>query len=230
MGTAAVAAALQTVGEAIEPPTLERHRRLLVGLGVGRIALAAVALLVAPFFYEDHFLWVATLRPTKEILLGGGFLVREGDLFLLPLVLVALPLLLGGVWLSYLLGVSYRAELQERELPGLAGRLLPRDRVLDLAEALRSSGWRLVFFGRLAAFPSSVLAAAAGTSGMDRRTFFVADLAGALASLVLVVGAGYLLGAAYERAGMWLTGLGIVALVGIAVLFGRQLKTHAAKR
>ena len=65
---------------------------------------------------------------------------------------------------------------------------------------------------------------------MDRRTFFVADLAGALASLVLVIGAGYLLGAAYERAGTWLTGLGIVALVGIAVLFGRRLKTHAARR
>ena len=96
-----------------------------VGLGVGRSVLAAVALLVAPFFYKDHFLWVATLRPTKEILLGGGFLVREGDLFLLPLVLVALPLLLGGVWLSYLLGVSYRAELQERELPGLAGTCCP---------------------------------------------------------------------------------------------------------
>jgi membrane protein DedA with SNARE-associated domain len=224
MGAGAFTTAVDAVSEIVEPDVLTRHRRLLIGLGVGRIALAGVALILVPVFYEDHFLWVTLLRPTKEVLLGGGFLVRRGDLFLVPLLLVALPLLVGGVWLWYLLGISYRDEIQDRELPGIAGRLLPRASVLDLGEALRASGWRLVFFGRLAAFPSSVLAAAAGTSGMDRRTFLLADLAGALTSLALVVGAGYALGEAYRRAGLWLTLVGLAVLVGVAVLFGTHLK------
>jgi membrane-associated protein len=205
-------------------------RPVLIGLALVRIAIGGLALLAIPAVYEDHFLWVVAMRPTKEILLAAGFQVRVGDLFVVPLMLVALPLLVLGVWLWYFLGEAYGDDLLDHDLPGIAGRLLHRDRVLDLQEALCTSGWKLVFFGRMAAFPSSVLAAAAGSSRMDRRTFFIADLAGALVSLAAAVTAGYLLGRTYEQAGAWLTAVGVVVLVALAVGFGRHLKHTSSSR
>ncbi len=43
-------------------------------------------------------------------------------------------------------------------------------------------------------------------------------------SFGVVVGAGFALGEAYEHAGPWITGLGVVALAALAVTFGRWLR------
>jgi membrane protein DedA with SNARE-associated domain len=82
---------------------------------------------------------------------------------------------------------------------------------------------RVVFLGRLAAFPSSLMAAAAGSSGVSWRAFVIADTAGAITSLVVALGLGFALGEAYEDAGPWLTALGVAVLAGLVVLVGRAL-------
>jgi membrane protein DedA with SNARE-associated domain len=79
----------------------------------------------------------------------------------------------------------------------------------------------------LAAFPSALLAASAGASGMAPGKFLPADALGAALSIAEVVVAGYVLGAAYKRAGPWLTAVGVAVLIGLLVAVGRWLRREA---
>jgi len=199
----------------------------LLGVLVVRGALGLLAIVLAAGLYEEHFVALVLLRPTKEVLLAGGFFVREGDVGLPSLFLAAIPLNAIGVWASYLLGRSFACELDDgAELPGIAGRLLPARRIDDLRAVLERKGTRAVFLGRLAVFPSTLMAAAGGASGLEPRAFAVADTAGLVVSIAEVVAVGYALGEAYERAGLWLTAVGAVVALGIMVLFGRWLRAE----
>lgn len=200
-------------------------RVVLLGLAGVRALLALLAIPLAAVLYERHFTWLVVLRPTKEVLLAGGFLVRSGEVALLALVVAAVPLMIGGVWLFYWLGRAWSEELQSDDgLPGWAGKVLPAERVKAMCAVLQERGRVVVFFGRLAVFPSSVLAAAAGASGMKPREFLVADGLGGLLSIAEVVGAGYLLGRAYHDGSRWITVLGVVVLAGLLVALGRWLR------
>jgi membrane protein DedA with SNARE-associated domain len=202
---------------------------LLVVAGL-RTALEIVALLLAPALFDRHFVWLAFLRPTKEVLLAGGFLVRRHDVALGALVLAAVPLMLGGVWLFYFLGRAWSKEITTgKGLPRWAGRLLPTDRIKDLCQVLQDRGAPVIFFGRLAVFPSTLLAAAAGASKMDVRRFLLADGLGGLVAIVEVVGAGYLLGESYEKGSRWITAVGVVVLLAVLFAMGRWLKAQSGK-
>jgi membrane protein DedA with SNARE-associated domain len=165
------------------------------------------------------------LRPTKEVLLAGGFLVREGKVNLGAILVAAVPLAIAGVWLFYVLGRAFSKEIQTgKGLGKIGSKILPAKRIQAFMGVLEHKGRRVVFFGRLAAFPSSLLAAAAGASGLPPREFLPADAAGALVSIAEVLVAGYALGAAYKRAGIWLTAIGFVVLAGLLVAFGQWLR------
>jgi membrane protein DedA with SNARE-associated domain len=140
------------------------------------------------------------------------------------LVASALPTLLLGVWIFFGLGRAYGQQLCEDELPGVAGRILPKERIDALRDVLEDRGPAMVFLARLAAFPSSLLAAAAGSSGMAWAPFLLADTAGALTSMAALLGAGYLLGETYDEAGPWVTVVGVVVLGTLMYLLGRELK------
>lgn len=186
--------------------------------------LALVAIPLAPLLYEDHFVLLVLLRPTKEVLLAGGFLMRQGDVDPFVLALATVPLMILGVWQFFALGRGYDKEIASGELPGLGGRVLPVKRIHAIRKVLAKKGARLVLLGRLAAMPSTVVAAAAGASTMPTRTFLVADGVGGLLSLVEVVGAGLVLGSAYKQAGPWLTAVGVAVLMGVLWLAGRYLR------
>lgn len=198
-------------------------RKALVVAAALRAVLSLVAIPLAPFLYREHPAVLVLLRPTKETLLFAGYSVHNHRASLAVVVAAALPILLLGVWQFYALGREYKSQLARKELPGIAGRVLPRDRVRKLQGAIDKRGRSVIFLGRLAAMPSSLIAAAAGASGFDRRTFLLVDTAGALTSLSLMLGVGWLLEDAYETAGPWLTGLGLAALVAAAVVIGRTL-------
>jgi membrane protein DedA with SNARE-associated domain len=200
-----------------------RFRPALLGLAALRAVLGVVAVPLAPVLYGDHVALLVLLRPSKEVLLLAGFAARDEGENLAVIVAAAVPLMVFAVWLFYALGRSYRRELDDADLPGIAGRLLPPTRVRHLRDALNDRKWSLVFLGRLAMLPSTLVAAAAGSAGLDVRTFLLADTIGALASMVMIIGAGWALGAAYEDAGPWLTGIGALALLGVLVVFGRHL-------
>lgn len=201
-----------------------RWREALLALAVARAVLALIAIPLAPLLYEDHFVLLTLLRPTKEVLLAGGFLLREGEVSPFALLVAAAPLMILGVWQFFALGRGYAAEIKRGDVPGVGGRLLPRSRIEAMRKLLGRKGTKVVFIGRLAAFPSTLVAAAAGASKMHTRKFLVADGLGGLVSIVEVVGAGMLLGSAYKEAGPWLTGVGVLALFAMLWLVGRYLK------
>ncbi|HEX9969304.1 MAG TPA: VTT domain-containing protein, partial [Acidimicrobiales bacterium] len=190
-----------------------------------RTLLGLVAVPLAPALYRGHFVVLVLLRPTKEVLLAGGFLIRQGDVSLWPVLAAAVPLAVLGVWLLYAVGRAYADELQDGEaLPRWAQRVLPPDRVQAMCRVLDRRGPLVVVLGRLAAFPSAALAAGAGASGMEPRRFLPADALGAVLSVAEVLLAGFVLGAAYKQAGPWVTVIGLAVLVALLVLLGRRLQ------
>lgn len=198
---------------------------LFLGLTILRGILAIIAIPLAPALQRDHVALLVFLRPTKDVFLFAGFQVSEARATVPAVVVAALPLLLGGVWATFGLGRAYSDRFcGDDDLPGLLGRVLPKDRVRDLTELLDEKGLRVVFLGRLAAFPSTVMGAAAGAADMPWRTFVLADGAGALVSLGLAVLLGTLLQETYESAGPWLTAVGVAVLVVLVVIAGRWLR------
>lgn len=205
-------------------PSVFTGRGALLGLAVVRFVLGVVAIPLAPFLFREHFILLVLMRPTKEVFLAGGFLVRQGEIALWAVVLAAIPLSIFGVWLFFFLGRAYKDEIENDRLTGIAGRIITPDRVKRCERALEKKGARLIFLGRLAVMSSAAVAAAAGAAGMSTKRFLLVDLAGGLLSIAYTVAAGYLLGRAYEEAGPWLTALGVVALAVFAYILGRGLK------
>jgi membrane protein DedA with SNARE-associated domain len=211
---------------ALDQRTLRKPatKKILLGIAIVRAVLGVAAIPLAPFLYEEHFLILVFLRPTKEVFLAGGFLARQGDVSLPLLVLAAIPLSIFGVWLFYLLGRAYRKEIRSNKMPGFAGRVLTPERIEKFEKSLDKKGPKLIFLGRLAVLSSATVAAAAGAAKLEPKKFFPWDLAGGLLSIAYTVAAGWFLGEAYEKAGPWITVAGVVALVGFAVILGRSLK------
>ena len=201
-----------------------RFRTALLWLAAVRIVLGIIAIPLAPVLYEKHFLILVLMRPTKEVLLAAGFLARQGKVNLVEVIVAATPLAIVGVWHAFALGRGYADEIRNKSLPGIGGRILPPDKIKTMQKLLRRKGTKLVVIGRLAAFPSSVVGAAAGSSRIKTREFLLADGVGGLLSIATSIGLGYLLGEAYEGGQKWLTIAGLAALAVLAFLIARYLK------
>jgi len=204
-------------------------RQILLWLAGVRVLLGIAAIPMARFLYERHFLLLVLMRPSKEVILAGAFLAkkRSDPGLLLQIVLAAIPLTILGVWHFYYLGRAYASEIKRGDLPGIQGRLLPTDKIHKLQKVLKKKGTKLVFVGRLAAFPSALVGAAAGSSDMKSAKFLPADGLGALAGLAEVIAAGYLFGSIFNpkdpRTSWIITGLGVAALFGMFFLLGKYL-------
>jgi membrane protein DedA with SNARE-associated domain len=205
-------------------------RPVLLALAGLRAVLAIVAIPLAPALYRDHVALLVLLRPSKEVLLFAGYMIRDGRISVGVAVLAALPLLLFAVWIFYALGNAYREEMQDADLPGVAGRLLPRKRIQALCRAINDRGTPLVVVGRLASMPSTLVAAAAGGAEVRFSRFALADTLGAALSLAMMLGAGYLLGEARQSAGPWLTVLGAIALLGLMIVLGKRISDAGRTR
>lgn len=209
-----------------------RVRGALLVLAVVRIVIGLIAVPLAPFLWEEHFLWVVLMRPTKEVLLAAGFLIRLGEVWWVPVLAAAAPLAIFGVWQFYFLGRQYASEIGSGKMHWILERVLRPKRVKAMQSLLERKGMKLVILGRLAVFPSSAVALAAGSGDIRSRTFLTADAIGGLLSIVEVMGAGFALGYAYKQAGPWITAIGFAALVGTATIVARGLRreTKQSKR
>ncbi|MGH2807019.1 MAG: DedA family protein [Actinomycetota bacterium] len=210
----------------VEGTTLHKLvlRRVLLGLAVARLVLGAVAIPLAPLLFREHFLLLVLLRPTKEVFLVGGFLARQGDVHIILVALCAIPLSIFGVWVFYLLGRAYAKEIENEDVPGIASRILTPERIKVFEKTLDDKGPKLIFLGRLAVLSSATVAAAAGAAKLEPKRFFPWDLAGGALSIAYTLAAGWFLGEAYEEAGSWITGAGVVAFAAFAYILGRNLK------
>lgn len=190
-----------------------------------RVVIGVIAIPLAKFLYKKHFLILVLMRPTKDVLLAGAILAKSNHTInVVQMALAALPLTVLGVWNFFYLGQAWSSEINSGKMPGFGGRILPKEKVKDLEKVLRKKGVRLIFFGRIAAFPSALVAAAAGSSKMPSRKFLPPDGLGAVIAMVEVVGAGYLLGHAGKAP---VTIIGVIVLAGLSIAFGRYLRREA---
>jgi membrane-associated protein len=204
----------------------------LLALAIVRIVIGIAAIPLAPLLYKHHFLVLVLMRPTKEVLLAAGFLIRLDKTWWVPVVAAAVPLAIFGVWQFYYLGRQYAGEIKSGSVGSgwthwVAERVLRPKRVQTMQRLLKRKGMKLVLLGRLAVFPSSVVALAAGSGDIPSRKFLPADAIGGLLSIVEVMGAGFVLGEAYEEAGPWITVAGAVVLIVVAVIIARGLHRDA---
>lgn len=201
----------------IEQPDKAKHALLWLA-GVRTIA-ALVALPLLPVLSTHHFLVLVALRPSLGILLLGAIIARQGGTSLWAMLLIAVPLQLLIVWLYFLLGRAWESEIHsDDQLPFVTARLLRRSQVRRIREALHEHGTRLIVLARFATFPTGLLAATAGASGMKPSRYFPADGLAFAAAAGLVVGAGYGLGLARRQSDLWLTVIGAVGLIALSGL------------
>ncbi|MEY2419457.1 MAG: hypothetical protein QOG90_2137 [Actinomycetota bacterium] len=204
------------------------RKALLVAAAV-RAVLEVAAIPLAPLLFRKHVAVLVLLRPTKETLLFAGFALHRHHISLPTVVVAAAPLLLLGVWQFFALGRLYAKDVGKKNLPGLAGRLLPSKRIRRMQSALDREGDKVVILGRFAAMPSSLIAAAAGASKMEWRRFLIIDTIGAVGSFILMVGLGWFLEDAYDAAGPWLTALGVAAIAAVVIVMGRALSREQGR-
>jgi membrane protein DedA with SNARE-associated domain len=206
-----------------------RHRPLLLGLAALRGLLAIVAIPLAPALYDDHFVLLVLLRPTKDVLLFGGFLLRDGRVGLLPILVAAVPLAILGVWHFYFIGRAYAHELRSKDgLPRWARTVISPKRVKSMEKLIDEHRRTAILVGRLSVFPSTVLGAAAGAADVRPAEFLPLDALGASLSIAEVLLAGYVFGSAYDKGGRLITVVGVVLLVGGLVALGRWLRRHGS--
>ena len=183
--------------------------------------------LVLVMFLENVFPPI----PSELVLPLAGFMVEQGTLNPIVAVLAAT---LGSV-----LGAMFLYESGRhggRPLLLRYGRVLRLDdRRLDRADAwMDRHGPKVVLVGRMIPLARSVVSVPAGTTKMDRGPFLLYTLVGSLAWNTLLIGAGWSLGATWERASDMVSGLTVVAaaagLVGALLLWWRtqRLRRMAA--
>jgi membrane protein DedA with SNARE-associated domain len=207
-----------------ERPKTAKHA--LLGIAGVRTIAALVALPLLPVLYRHDFLVLVALRPSLGIILLGAILARQGGMSLWAMLVIAVPLQLLIVWLYFLIGRAWQSEIHSDDtLPFFTARLLRRDQVRRVREALKAHGTRLVVLARFAIFPTGLLAATAGASGMKPVRYFPADGLAFAAAAGLVVGAGYGLGLARRQSDLWLTiagAAGLIALSGLLTWYVRR--------
>ncbi|MFA9446218.1 DedA family protein [Egicoccus sp. AB-alg6-2] len=204
-------------------------RRLLLGIAALRVVVPIAMLPLIPVMLGERFLLLLALRPGKELLLLGGGRARVADdPTILQMWLVVLPFFVVAVWAFFALGRLYRDALRTGEGPAWLHRAVPADKLALADGILAKRGPTIAILGRIATLPPTVLAAAAGASEVSARRYLAADFVGAVAGFTTTVGAGYLLGGAYERGGRWLTGFGIVLVVVLVMLLTNWIQREGA--
>ena len=205
-------------------------RRVAVTLAVVRYAIPLAAVPLIPFLIRDHLVLLVLLRPQKEfLLLGGGVARVQGAPSPWGLLAAYVPLMVFGVWAFFVVGRAYGVRLRQGTGPRWLHRIL-RPAQIELAQrVLTRRGPAIAVLGRLAAFPPTVLAAAAGVSDVPARRYLAADAAGALLAFAMTIGAGYALGEAWRQGGVWLTAAGLAVFVALVALLTAWVRRDAQR-
>lgn len=138
--------------------------------------------------------------PSEVVLPLAGFLVGQGDLTFAGAVLAATFGSVAGAWILYGMG-----RWGGRALVLRYGKWLRVDaKSLDRAEGwFRTYGDAVVLGGRMVPIARSVVSIPAGLSRMPPVRFTVLTAIGSAAWNTVLIGAGYLLGANWDRVSYW---------------------------
>lgn len=164
--------------------------------------------------------------PSEVVLPLAGFLVGRGDLAFLGALLSSTFGSVAGALFLYALG-----RYGGRKLVLRYGRFLRVDeKSLDRADAwFRRYGDWVVLFARVVPFARSIVSIPAGTMNMPVVRFVALTAIGSCAWNALLIGAGVILGANWQRVETWVgsysnTVLIVVAAAVAIVLLLRQLR------
>jgi membrane protein DedA with SNARE-associated domain len=206
-------------------------RRLAVGVAVLRYVVPIAVIPFIPLLISrSQLALLVLLRPQKEFLILAAAQLARTGVPSIPLLLAAyVPFMVVAVWAFFLVGRIFRPALDAGEAPRWLTRILPAEQLDVARRVIARRGPAIAVLGRMAALPPTIMAAAAGASDVDGRRYLAADLVGAFASFALMVGAGLLLGDAYEEYGWSVTVAGVVVLLGLIVLITRWFQNEAAK-
>lgn len=213
-----------------EADAVPRGRGAILVAAALRYLVPVAALPLVPVLTPDRVELLVLIRPGKEILLlAGGLWRATGTPSLAAVFLAYLPLMVGGVWVFFLLGRSYAAELRAGEGPVWLHRMVPEEQLVLARRVLAKRGPAIALVARVAAFPPTVVAAAAGTSDVDGPRYLAADAVGAVLAFAITFGLGAALGDAYERGGIWLTAGGLVVVAALFVSVSRWARREAER-
>ena len=183
---------------------------------------------------SEAALFFGLFLPGETVILLAGSLAHAGALPLWSVALVATAGAVVGDQVGFTLGRRYGRTVVDR-IPGVARRSGATARALDLVER---RGAVAVLLGRWLAVLRALVPSLAGTSGMGRARFTVANAVGGTIWAVAVAVGGYLAGASYQAlerrlglGGEVLAGVVVLAVVGWALVrHVRQGREHRATR
>jgi membrane protein DedA with SNARE-associated domain len=216
-------------GAATPPPPL--LQRVAIGVAIARYAIPLAVIPAIPFLIaRGELALLVLLRPQKEfLLLAAAQLARTGAPSVALLFAAYVPLMIVAVWAFFIVGRIFRPALDAGEAPRWLTRILPPQQLDVGRRVIARRGPLIAVMGRMAALPPTIMAAAAGASDVHGPRYLVADLVGALGSFALMVGAGLVLGEAYDEYGIWITVAGIGVLVALIALITRWVRSEAER-
>jgi membrane protein DedA with SNARE-associated domain len=214
---------------ATAPPRL--LQRVAVGVAIARYAIPLAVIPAIPFLIaRGELALLVLLRPQKEfLLLAAAQLARTGAPSVALLFAAYVPLMIVAVWAFFVVGRMFRPALDAGEAPRWLTRILPPAQLDVGRRVIARRGPLIAVMGRMAALPPTIMAAAAGASDVNGPRYLVADVVGALGSFALMVGAGLVLGEAYDEYGIWITVAGIAVLVALIALITRWVRNEAER-
>ena len=156
--------------------------------------------------------------PSELIMPLGGFLVQQGELRFIPVVLAGLVGTVVGALPWYGIGRLINEERIEHWLER-HGRWIG----ISPAELARSRRWfnrfgtALVFWGRLVPGIRTLISVPAGIEMMPLAPFLIWTTAGSLIWTLLLTVAGLLLGESYSNVELWIEPVSKVIKVGLVI-------------
>ncbi|MEO5745077.1 MAG: DedA family protein [Terracoccus sp.] len=175
---------------------------------------ALVLVVVGLVVFAEDALFVGFVLPGETIAILGGVAANRGH--------VSLPAVLAVVIAAAIVGDSVGFEVGRRLGPRILKIKMLRkhqSRIEDAQEFLRRRGGWAVFLGRWVAFFRAVMPALAGSSPMTYRTFLTFNALGGMLWGSVVVTAGYLAGASYQKVEA-VFGRDAAIIIAVAVVVG----------
>jgi membrane protein DedA with SNARE-associated domain len=183
-------------------------------------------LLVAALAFVETGAFVGLVAPGETAVVLGGVVAANGDVALVPLILLTWAAAAAGDLVSFLLGGRLgRRFIQERgpRLGVTAERLERVERFFD------RHGPKAILVGRFIGIIRAVAPVLAGSSGMRLRAFVPWSLLGTGAWSTAFVMVGYVFHSSFSRAAHTLTHVAFgLAIVAAAVLLWRSRRQARA--
>lgn len=172
--------------------------------------------------------------PEDAVLIAGGYLIYTGVLQLVPTVAVCYCGVVCGDAILYYIGRRYGQQIITHPR---FHRIIPPDRVDRIRKNFQRWGHWTILFARFLVGLRAPTFLLSGVMHVRWRTFLLFDAIGALVSVPLFVGLGFLFGNNVDalrhdvsRVQHWLLAAGVVSIVGWLFWIWRKTRREEARQ